>query len=509
MSVNRIEADRSPDPERWRGGPVLAASLIALFATGCAVGPDFKKPAPPTVSSYTSQTPAETAATPDVAGGQAQRFVTGADIAGDWWTLFHSRPLNDLIDQALANNHDLKAAQAALVAAHETTLAQRGAYYPNVSAGLSANRQRTSGALAPTPSTNAIEYSLFTPQVSVSYAPDVFGLNRRTVEGLKAQEQATRYQMIATHLTLTSNVANAVIEYASLRTQVEATRDLIEINGKIVDTLKYQASKGYVGGLDVAAQQAQLAAAVASLPPLVKQLGQQRDAIAVLIGKFPSEAEIADFDLASLQLPADLPLSLPSALVAQRPDVLQAQANLHAASAQIGVAIANRLPNIQLGATGGTSGLALGQVFGPGSGFWVIGAELAAPIFDGGTLKHQQGAAKAAYVQADEEYRSTVLTAVQNVADTLVAIEQDAEGLKAAASASDAAKVTLDLSQRQYKDGYTGYLSVLSAEQAWQQAHIALIQAQAARYADTVALFQALGGGWWSRSDLARDSHAS
>jgi NodT family efflux transporter outer membrane factor (OMF) lipoprotein len=509
MIVDGTEAGRSLDHARSRAGLVFAASLIALSMAGCAVGPDFKKPAPPAVAAYTDHPLAETAATPGVAGGEAQRFVAGADISGDWWTLFHSRPLNDLIDQALANNHDLKAAQAAVVAAHETTLAQRGAYYPNVSAGFSATRQRTSGALAPTPSTNAVEYSLLTPSVSVAYVPDVFGLNKRTIEGLKAQEQATRYQMVAAHLTLTSNLANAVIQYASLQTQADATRELVAINSKIVDALKYQVSKGYAGGLDLAAQQAQLAAAVATLPPLVKQLAQQRDAIAVLVGRFPSEAKIADFDLAGLQLPADLPLTLPSTLVAQRPDVLQAEANLHAASAQIGVATANRLPNIQLGATAGTSGLAVGQVFGPGSGFWTIGAEIAAPIFDGGALKHQQGAAKAAYVQADEQYRSTVLTAVQNVADTLVAIEQDAEGLKAAAAASDAAKVTLDLSQRQYKDGYAGYLSVLSAEQAWQQARIALVQAQASRYADTVALFQALGGGWWSRPDLARDTHAS
>jgi NodT family efflux transporter outer membrane factor (OMF) lipoprotein len=212
-------------------------------------------------------------------------------------------------------------------------------------------------------------------------------------------------------------------------------------------------------------------------------------------------------DLASLTLPQDLPLSLPSALVAQRPDVLQAQANMHAASAQIGVAAANRLPNIQLTANAGSTALALGQVFGPGTNFWSLGAALTQPIFDGGTLLHRERAAKAAYVQASEQYRSTVLTAFQNVADTLVALDQDARALKSNSAAADAAQVTLDLSRRQWKDGYASYLSVLSAEQGWQSARIALVQAQANRYADTVALFQALGGGWWRRSDLANNEH--
>jgi NodT family efflux transporter outer membrane factor (OMF) lipoprotein len=223
----------------------------------------------------------------------------------------------------------------------------------------------------------------------------------------------------------------------------------------------------------------------------------------VLAGRFPSELPDGKFALSSLHLPQDLPLSLPSTLVAQRPDVRQAEADLHAASAQVGVAIANRLPNISLTANAGSTALAMGQLFKAGTGFWNLGADVAAPIFQGGTLRHQERAAKAAYVQASAQYRSTVLTAFQNVADTLAALEQDAEGLKTAASAADAAKVTLDLSQRQWKDGYTGYLSVLNAEQAYQQAQINLVQAQANRYVDTAALYQALGGGWWHRADTA------
>ncbi|HZZ69025.1 MAG TPA: efflux transporter outer membrane subunit [Phenylobacterium sp.] len=487
-----------------RAAPALAA-LATMLLAGCAAGPDFKTPAAPKVAGYTDHPLTQTDATPSVAGGEAQRFVSGADISGEWWTMFHSKPLNDLIDQALAHNPDLKAAQAALTQARETTLAAKGAFYPQVSAGYSASRQRQSGALAPTPNNNAFEYSLFTPEVSVAYTLDVFGLTRRTVEQAKAQAQAARFQMIAAHLTLTSNVAAAAIQDASLDAQIDATKQLVDIETKMLETLKYQQSKGYASGLDVAAQQAQLAQAQASLPGLIKQSAQQHDLIAVLAGRYPNQAPAEKFDLATLTLPADLPVSLPSALVAQRPDVRQAQANLHAASAAIGIAAANRLPNIQLTGSAGSTALAFGQTFGPGTAFWAFGADLAQPIFEGGTLLHQEKAAKAAYAQAAEQYRSTVLGAFQNVADTLTAIEQDAAGLKAAAAAADAAKVTLDLSQRQYKDGYANYLSLLSAEQGYQQARIGLVQAQAARYADTAALFQALGGGWWKRADLAKD----
>ena len=477
---------------------------------GCTVGPDFKKPAAPDVSTYTAQPLSNPVASANVVGGDAQRFVEGKDIPADWWTLFHSKPLNELIEQSLANNHDLKAAQAALLVARENALAQRGAYYPNVTAGFSASRQQQPGSLAPVPINNSFQYDLFTPQVSVSYAPDIFGLNRRTVESLDAQEQSVRFQMIAAHITLSANVAIAAIQEASLEAQGSRgcdTCQLVAANTDMVRILKYQLAKGYAGRLDLAAQQSQLAQATAALPPLLKQLVQQQDLLAVLAGKFPGQAPAEKFELSSLQLPQDLPVSLPSVLVAQRPDVLQAEANMHAASAQIGVAVANRLPNIALTANAGSTALAIGQVFGPGTGFWSLGAALAAPVFDGGTLQHQEGAARAAFDQASEQYRSTVLGAVQNVADTLTALQQDAEGLKAAAAAEDSAKVTLDLSQRQYKDGYADYVSLLSAEQAYQQARINLVLAQADRYADTAALFQALGGGWWHRADLTNDKH--
>lgn len=486
--------------------PPLVAALVMLPIAGCAVGPDFKRPAAPDVGDYTAD-PLPTALTAtNISGGDAQRFVKGSDISADWWTLFHSKPLNELIDYSLANNHDLKAAQAALSVTRENVLAQRGVYYPSVAANFSASRQRQSGQIAPALNSNAFLYDLFTPQVSVSYVPDVFGLNRRTVESLQAQEQEVRFQMLATYTTLTANVVVTAIEQASLRMQIDATRELIDINSNMVQVLRYQFDKGYANRLDLAAQESQLAQVAATLPPLLKQLAQLQDLLAVLAGRFPSQAPDEKFELSSLQLPQDLPVSLPSQLVEQRPDVLQAEANLHDASAKIGIATANRLPNFVLTANAGSSAAAMDQLFTSGTGFWGLGVAATAPLFQGGTLLHQERAAKAAYVQAAEQYRSTVLTAFQNVADTLTALDQDAEGLKAAAAAADAAKITLDLAQRQLQDGYAGYLALLNAEQTYQQARINLAQAQANRYADTAALFQALGGGWWHRADL-QDKH--
>lgn len=483
---------------------LLALVVTPLITTGCVVGPNFKPPAPPAVAAYTAKPATQiTEGTPGVPGGQSQRLVSGADIPAEWWTLFHSKELNTLIEQALAHNADLKAAEAALLVAHENTRAQKGAYAPQVSLGPTITRQKDpSQTLAPVPANNSFAYTLITPTVSVSYTPDVFGLNKRTVESLAAQEQATRYQMIAVDITLSANVALAAITEASLEDQIATTNELIGINRQILSLLQYQKSKGYIGGADIAAQQAQLAQLEASLPPLIKQRDQQNNLLAVLTGRYPAQLGPEKFSLASLTLPSDLPLSLPSTLVAQRPDVLQAEENLHAASAQIGVARANRLPNITLSANAGSNALAIGQLFGPGTAFWNIGAALLAPIFDGGTRLHQERAARYAYQQSAEQYRGTVLTAFQNVADTLVALEQDAKSLKATAAAADAAKASLDLSRLQYKDGYAAYLAVLNADQAYQQARLSLVQAEADRFTDTAALFQALGGGWWHRPEL-------
>lgn len=431
-------------------------------------------------------------------------FTPGAEVSGDWWTLFHSPQLDALIAQALAHNPDLKAARASLRVANENALAQRGAFLPSVTASLAASRQRQAGSLAPVPNSNTFEYNLFTPQLTVSYTPDVFGGARRGAESLAAQAQAARFQMIAVWNTLASNVAVTAIQLASLDAQVDATQRSIDAGTQMLDLVRLRQARGYASAADVAAQETQLAQLKASLPPLAKQQAQTRDALAVLTGRFPSQTSPATLQLAALHVPGDLPVSLPSALVAQRPDVRQAEANLHAASAQVGIATAARLPSLTLTADTGSTALTFSRLFTSGTGFWDFGASLVAPIFEGGTLLHQQRAAKAAYNVAAAQYRSTVLTAFQNVADTLAALDADAHAATETARAEQAAKRSLDLAARQHRDGYADNLALLNARQAWQQTRMASIQARANRLADTAALYQALGGGWWHHPDLAK-----
>ncbi len=481
----------------------MCIAIALCAANGCAVGPDFKKPAAPDTESYTASPIANTAAIANVVGGDAQRFIEGADIPAQWWTLFHSQPLNDLIERALKNNPDLKAAQAALTVARENVLAQRGAYFPSVGAGVSATRNKTSEDISPTPNSGDLYFNLYTSQVSVSYVPDVFGLNRRTVESLQAQAEQQRFVLAATHITLSGNVAAAAIQEGALRTQIASTEQLVEINAQMLDILCKQLARGYASRLDVAAQESQLAQVRATLPPLQKALAQQRNLLAALTGTLPSQPIGEPLELAKLQLPEALPVSLPSQLVEQRPDIRQAEENLHAASANIGVAVANRLPNFTITADIGAMALDINRLFSSGNNFWDIGANVAQPIYQGGSLLHKERAARAAYVQATEQYRSAVITAFQNVADTLNALQQDANALQAAAAAADAAKVTLDLTRRQLQVGSINALALLNAEQMYQQALINLTQAQANRYADTAALFQALGGGWWHHKELS------
>jgi NodT family efflux transporter outer membrane factor (OMF) lipoprotein len=334
--------------------------------------------------------------------------------------------------------------------------------------------------------------------VSVAYSPDIFGLNHRTIESLKAQENAARFALDAADVTLSANIVVAAIQEASLRAQIDATRRLIGINENMLQVMRSQCAKGGITRAAVAAQESQLAQSEATLPPLIDQLAQNRDELAALSGGFPGNDLPETFELAALQLPRDLPVSLPSQLVEQRPDIRQAEENLHSASALIGVAVAHRIPNITLSADAGTMALTAGTIFAGGEGMWDIGAGVTQPIFEGGTLLHQERAARDAYTQAAAQYRSTVITSFQNVADTLNALQHDTDALQAAANAATAAKISLDLTRRQLEIDNAGYLDVLNAEQTYQTATIALIQAQANRYSDSAALFVALGGGWWN-----------
>lgn len=480
------------------------AAVVTLLLAGCAVGPDFLRPTAPEGKDYALATITEPTASADVAGGAAQRFLRDMDIPGEWWRLFHSEPLNALIEQALKTNPNLAAAEAALRVAQENASAQQGVYYPQISGNFTPSRQKTAtGAVSPASATGGAYLTLYTAQLSVSFVPDVFGLNRRTVESLEAQAEGQRFQLEATYVTLTSNVVAAAIQEASLRGQIAATEDIIAIESQLLDLFRRQLALGQIAEAEVAAQEAALAQAEASLPPLQKQLAIERDLLTALLGRFPNEEPRETFELASITLPQDLPASLPAKVVEQRPDVRQAEANLHSASALVGVAIANRLPNLTLTGGAGTSATDPSRFFTPGTGFWSIAASLTQPIFDGGTLLHKERAARAAYEEAAAQYRAAVITALQNVADSLRVLQIDADAVKAALRAERAAAQSLAITRRQLELGAVSYLALLNAQQTYQTARVALVQAQANRFADTAALFQALGGGWWNSDGVA------
>ena len=486
-----------------RPRPIRCAGLLlALLAGGCAVGPNFVRPPAPVVGRYTvDPIPSHTGSAP-ARGGSDQTLVGGMDVAGRWWTLFHSPAIDALVDRALAHNADAEAARAALRVARETYLAQRGALFPTVDASYNVARQKASNVLAPPLSSNDDLFTLHTAQLTVSYVPDVFGGIRRQNETVAAQAEAQRFESEATYLTLTTNVVSGAVQEAFLRDQIAALKRVIEVERNVLGVLRKQKALGQITGLDVATQESVLAQALEALPPIEKQREQQRDQLAALTGRLPGDGPMEEVDLATLTLPAALPLSLPSRIVEQRPDVRAAEANLHAASAQVGVAIANRLPNFALSATAGGASTSLSNLFSNGAAFYTLGATIAQPIFEGGTLLHRQRAARAALDQAGAQYRSTVIDAFQNVADALQAIQADTRAFQAAAEGERSASHSLTIIRAQVSLGQVNSVALLTEEQIYQQAVVARLQAEGARYADSVALFQALGGGWWNRKDL-------
>jgi NodT family efflux transporter outer membrane factor (OMF) lipoprotein len=484
---------------------IAAALAIMALLAACAVGPDFEQPPAPDVEGYTARPLPEQTASADVKGGGAQRLVRDLDIPGQWWTLFHSEALNALIEQALKNNPTLPAAEAALRQAWENVYAEQGAFFPTAVVSYSPSRNKTAtGVTFTSASSGKPWFTLHTAQVVVTYAPDVFGGTRREVESLVATTEFQRFQLEAAYLTLTSNVIAAAVQDASLRGQIAATHEIIRIQSDSLDILGKQLLLGQVAEADVAAVEATLAQAQATLPPLEKQLAVQRDLLTALLGRFPSQEPAEKFELAALQLPQELPVSLPSKLVEQRPDIQSAEAQLHAASAEIGVAIAARLPQFTLTGNAGTTANQISQLFiTPGTAFWTFAGNVAQTVFDAGTLLHKTRAANAAFEQAAETYRSTVIAAFQNVADSLHAVVSDAETLKATYAAERAAFKSLVIARAQLRLGAINYLGLLTAENTYDTALLALVQAQAARYADAAALFQALGGGWWNRTDAS------
>lgn len=478
---------------------VVGAGIAIATLSGCAVGPNFKTPDLPAAATSNQYTPtpmpAQTESAPTAAGA-AQQFALGQDIPALWWSLFRSPELDQLVRASLAQSPTMAAAEAALRQAQQNYKADVGSLaYPSVSAQLGATREKVSDFQIP----GGGVYNLYNASVNVAYTPDVFGGTRRTLENAQANVDYQRFQLEAAYLSLTANVVTTAIREASLRAQLKATHEVYDALNKQLGLIEKQFEFGAIPKATLLTQRNQVAQIAATIPPLEKSLAQTRHQLSVLAGKLPSEAGIPEFQLESLQLPEQLPVSLPSALVRQRPDIRASEEQLHAASALVGVATANQYPQFNLSGSYGSSSLTPHDLLESSNVIWSLVAGVTQPIFNGGALTARRRAAEAAYDAAAAQYRQTLLTAFQNVADSLRALDADASTLKAQAEAEATASESLALATSQYKLGATSYLVLLDAQRTYQQSHIDLVQAQAARYADTAALFQALGGGWWNR----------
>lgn len=478
-------------------------SLVFLLSImGCAVGPDFVRPDEPRVERYTQE--AEPSVTVP-ADGQVQRFEKGAAVVADWWRLFDSPKLDDMIKEALANNQTIQAAQARLRQSQDNLRAGYGIFYPQLDASLDAARLKSS-AVRFGGSTASSIFNLYTLAGTVSYALDVFGGNRRAVESLQAQVDFQRYTVLGTYLALSGNLVNAVIATVAYRAQIEATEQIISAEKEQIRVTEAQVEAGTVPYVNVLSIKSQLAATEATIPQLQQKLSQAEHLLASLVGYTPAEWAPPRFTLGDLTLPANLPITLPSELVRQRPDILAAEAQLHSASAEIGVATAALFPSFTLNGAYGLNNTSLSNLFKNASSFWSLGANVAAPLFHGGTLLSQREAAIEGYQGSLSNYRQTVLDAFVQVADTLRALEHDAEALQAQLQAVNTAEEALQLIQANYQAGIANYLQVLIANGQYHQAKIGYLQSLAQRLQDTVALFVVLGGGWWNAEEKAPGS---
>lgn len=486
--------------------------LLPAFLYGCASGPDYKRPDAPTATGYTVQPIGSPSSSEKDYSSVEQHFLFAQDIPYDWWTIFRSQQLNALIERALKNNPNMESAQAALRQAQENVIAQQGFFSPSVGVNYSPSRIKLAGNMGgnspglqqngtsiQSAPDNPAYFNFHTAQLSVGYVPDVFGLNRRLTESAQAQAELQWMQLQAAQITLVSNVVAAAFQEASLRAQIAATNAIISINHENLGIVRQQLKLGFVAEIDVAAQEVALSQSEQALPPLTKQLEQTRNLIRALAGNTPNQDVPETFELENFHLPEELPLSLPSKLVEQRPDVRAAEAQLHMASAQYGVAIANKMPQFMVTANVGGMASSPDWMFRSGGTFFNLTGNITQVIFDGGTLRAKSRAAEQALHQAGAQYRSTVIAALQNVADTLHAIQGDADAFRAADTAEEASNTLLKLARKQYQLGYISYQNFLASQQSRQIAIISLVQAQSARLGDTAALYQALGGGWWNR----------
>ncbi len=459
------------------------------------VGPNFHSPSGPHTDKYTSALLPQKTVSAKGHGGASQAFILGENIQKDWWELYQSPQLNHLIREGLAHSPNLAAAKATLREAEENLNAQIGLLlFPDVTGTFSAERERFGGQQFGTNTSNL--FNLYNASVAASYTLDIWGGSRRTIEAYSAQVDFQRYELIAAYLTLTSNIVTTAVSIATLESQIDATRSLIHAIEKQLKIIKGQFKLGAIAKETVLSQETFLEQTKATLPPLQKNLSQQRHAMSTLIGKVPSKSHIPSLHLKDLHLTQNLPMSLPSLLVRQRPDIQASEALLHFASANIGVATANLLPQLTLNGNVGWEGTVLSQLIKPANYIWSYTGTLTQTLFNGGAYFAQRRAAIDAFDVAFAQYRQTVLTAFQNVADALRAIQFDARTLKAQKEAEIAAKNNLDLTTQQYDLGGVNFLALLIAEQQYHQALILRVQAEGTRFADTAALYQALGGGW-------------
>jgi NodT family efflux transporter outer membrane factor (OMF) lipoprotein len=470
---------------------MLALCLIA----GCSVGPKYNPPTAPAVTGYTPQPPRTATASSTGLAGVAQRFDSAASISAQWWTVFHSPELNGMAEQAMANSPTLVQAAARLKEAQEELNARTGATkYPTVTANASVEGEQLNLAAYGIPFPNPSPFALLNGSVAVSYALDIFGANRRAIEGLGANRDYENWQLEGARLMLAGNVVSAAIRQAQLRREIEVTGQMLAVEQRELAITEARNQAGGASDADVESKKATVAQTQATIPPLEAQLDVVNHQLAVLMGKSPAEAQVPELSLDALQLPQDLPLSLPSALVRQRPDIRAAESLMHQASANVGVANANLYPQIVLSGSGGGTGTS----FISGGDVWNVASSLMQPIYNGGALRAEKRKAEAAYQEANSVYRQTVLGAFGQVADTLTSIDHDAQTLKSRSDAAADADASYRIAQGRYQAGGISELVLLEAERQRLQAELDRATAMAARFSDSATLFQALGGGWWN-----------
>lgn len=485
---------------RWTKALQTLSYLGTLGLVACSVGPDYKQPNAPVATKYTStKLPQNTVSTPSAtSAGKSQHLNTAQQVPENWWYLFHSPQINELVQQGLNNSPDLASAKATLQEAQDTFKAEVGnLMLPAIDFGADASRNRNSPIQFGSESVNNI-FNLYSATGQITYDIDLWGKNRRTLEGYQAQVDYAQYELEGAYLSLSSNIVTTAISIASTERQINVTKEIITAERKILKITQQQYNDGGIAYQSVLLQQTQLAQTQASLPPLQSALAQENHALAVLVGKPTSQQKLPIINLDKIILPTNLPVTLPSSLVAQRPDIQASSALLHVASANIGVAIANILPDLTLSGDYGYTSLSTGDLFTKNKNIWSYGAGLTQPIFHGGGLIYAKNAVESAYNAALGNYQQIVLMAFQNVADALTNLTIDAVAYKRNYQAAKSAKNTFIVTKQQFNLGGVNYLSLLDSQEQYLQTQLQLIKAQATRYSDTVALYQALGGGWWN-----------